>query len=372
MKGKHMRIGIIGTGVGLRTHLPAFQRLDGVEVVALAGSSGVRAKQFAERAKIGRWVEDFRELCAMPDVDLVCVTSPNPFHREQVLDALAHGKHVLCEKPLAMSVAEARDLTAAARTRSDCLTLLNHQLRFNPYIQRVRSLLADGAIGQPYFVRVHQQSTGFSDRSAVWNWSFDRTMGGGVRIAMGSHLLDLLTFWFGRRVVSVYGAVDVVVPDRVGPAGEPRKADADAFFSASVALEGGIDAQLSATAASCGMAQFDFSVYGDAGELHFDLAGKLVGAFLSSRGKVEAIPVAGVTDEERSNKVSIFSGSFVYFAPRIREAIETGDMGAVREAARFEDGLVVHQVLDAIEESARSGDRVRLDQSGATPSAPAK
>jgi predicted dehydrogenase len=354
-----IKVGIIGTGVGLRTHLPAFRESARADVVAVAGSSVERAREFAHAHRI-KYAVDAHSLCLMPEIDLVCVTSPNPYHRAQVEEALAAGKHVLCEKPLAMNLQETSELIAIARERPNQISLINHQLRFNPYIIKVRDMIANGAIGRPYYLRMHQQSTGFADRQARWTWSFDSKQGGGVRLAIGSHQIDLLHFWFGEAVTAVQGAMDPVVRERRGLDGVVTAVKASGFFSASLELESGMSVHLSATAASCGQPTFDFDLYGEEGELHFDLANKLRGAFLSNRGAVQSITVSGVRELERENKVSIFSGSFVYFAPAIVKSLESGDWSDLEPAAKFVDAYKGQVILDALAVAANQGTMQRL------------
>ena len=354
-----IRVGIIGTGVGIRTHLPAFRALKDAEVVALAGSNEQRARFFARKHGIERAM-DYLSLCSLPEIDLVCVASPNPCHRVEVAAALDAGKHVLCEKPLAMSVQETRELNEMSLARPDQLALVNHQLRFNPYVRRVKQLIADGAIGRPYYLRLHQQSTGFADRHAPWSWSFDSSQGGGVRLAMAPHLIDLVLYWFGRRIETVCGAMDPVVLERPASDGAMTQVQASSFFSASLELEGGLSVNLSATAASCAVPGFDFCLYGEEGELYFNLVDKLRGAFLKRRGAVEVIPVAAVSASERENRVSIFSGSFTYFAPEIVNSIRTGDWSGLEPAAKFSDAQDVQVALEALARAANTGAMQRL------------
>lgn len=356
---KRTKIGIIGTGVGLRTHLPAFRQMEDVDVVALAGSSQSRAIDYARENGIQRGLS-YEELCSLPEIDLVCVASPNLHHRAHVQAALEAGKHVLCEKPLAMSVQETTELIELSSAHPSQLALVNHQLRFNPYLRTVKQLVSEGAIGRPYFVKIHQQSTGFSDRSAPWIWSFDADEGGGVRLAMGSHLVDLVKFWFGRKVETVTGSMDPVVLERISSDGRRSKVKASGFFSSYLELQDGISVHLSATAASFSAPRFDFSIFGDCGELHFDLAGKLSGAVLKRRELKVIAPKYSVSEAERENKISIFSGSFPYFANVIVRSIRTGDFGALDVAASFRDALETQAILDALKVSANTGVMERL------------
>lgn len=354
MKNKQIRVGIVGTGVGLRTHLPAFRAIETSEVVALSGRNIERATEFARLNGIEKALST-EELCTLPELDLVCITSPNPFHFKQVVTALEAGKHVLCEKPLAMTIGETQELVDLAATKPNKLALVNHQLRFNPYVLKVRELLHEGAVGRPYHLRVHQQSTAFADPNASWSWSFDADQGGGVRLAMGSHLIDLVRFWLGCEAQSVSGAMDPVISHRANGKGNSTRVRASSFFCASLGFPGGISVQLSSTAAAHSQARFEFSVYGETGELHFDLTSKLKGAFFGSRGTLEEIPVRLVSEPEKLNQVSIFSGSFSYFASRIVAALQADDWQDLDYAAQFRDSLHTQTVLDALLLAANSG-----------------
>ena len=182
-------------------------------------------------------------------------------------------------------------------------------------------------------------------------------------MAIGSHQVDLLHYWFREAVIAVQGAMDPVVRERRGFDGVLTAVRASGFFSASLELESGMNVHLSATAASCGQPAFDFDLYGEEGELHFDLTRKLRGAFLSNPGAVEPIAVNGVTERERDNKVSIFSGSFMYFAPEIVKSLESGDWSHLEAAAWFADAYKVQVVLDALAASANDGTLHRLSAS---------
>lgn len=353
-KDNKVGIGIIGTGVGIRTHLPAFRDLQSATIVAISGSSLDRASEFAGRNKISKAV-DYTTLCRLPDVDLVCVTSPNTFHYAHVKAALEGGKHVLCEKPLALSEKENEDLIRLTEKFPNQISLVNHQLRFNPFLMTVKKILDEGQIGRPYFCRIHQQSTGFSNRNAEWCWSFDAQAGGGVRLAMGSHLVDLVHYWFSASVASVSACLDPVVTQRRLPDGQITNVDASSFFSSSLELENGLNVHMSATAAALSASGFEFSIFGDEGELHFDLEKKLTGAFQEDNTLAKIPSTFDVSAPEMKNQVSIFSGSFPYFASALTSAILTGDDSKLNAAATFADALKTQKVLDEIRISADRG-----------------
>lgn len=356
-----IRVSIIGTGVGIRTYLPAFRRLQNVEVFAISGSSASRSEEFAAKYSIPNPMPDYKSLIDLPEVDLVCVASPNSYHFEHVAYAMTKNVNIICEKPLAMTMYEINHLIDLAKDY-DKLALIDHQLRFNPYLRKVREIIQANLIGRPYFVKLHQQSTGYANRHLEWRWSFDAEAGGGVRLSMASHLIDLITYWFGNKYLTVRGAMGLVVPERRTKDGKVHKVTACSFLSASLAMENNLDIELSTTAASCGIPRFDFSIYGTDGELHFDLESKLRAAYLSSLGYIKPVVVDNVTAEERENKVSIFSGSFVYFAASIVEAITTKKNKCIEDASQFSDAYTTQVILDAIRDSALTGNTVIIKE----------
>jgi len=360
--GSQVRVGIIGTGVGIRTLVPGFRSTGKAEIIGIVGSSPKRAQECAAKVGIPRAFDDYKQLIDCKDIDLICVASPNKYHYEEAAYAIRAGKHLLVEKPLALSSKETAKLAHSVEGYRR-MAVVDHQLRFNPYIQEIKRQIQTGRIGAPYFIRIHQQGTGFSRRDATWNWSFDEKEGGGVLLAMGSHLLDLLWYWLGKaKVYSVDCTIDPVVTERADDLGRMRNVRASSFFAASLSLGGGCTAHLSATAAALGESRFDIDVFGSDGELHFDLAGKLKASYLENVGKIQAVEVSGVTEEEQRNTVSIFKGSFVYFAPAIVEAIVSGDLSNVADGCTFLDAVRTQEVLDALSKAALGGSSVQIDK----------
>lgn len=357
-----VKIGIIGTGVGIRTHLGGFNKVPNAQINGIVGSNEERTTFFAEKYNIPNGFSTYKALCESSEIDLVCVTTPNNNHFEEIKYALSCNKHIIAEKPLAMNMYEVESLIQLSNA-SEKISIIDHQLRFNPYIVKVRDILSSGIIGKLYFIKVHQQSIGFSDKKAKWNWSFDHQLGGGVRLAMATHLIDLLNFWLRKPTVyTVKGAMDVVVPERPNLNGITQKIQASSFFSAALSVQENLEVHLSATAAAFGEPRFDFSIYGSEGEIHFTLNDKLKGSFSSSRGKVDVINVDGVTQDERENRVSIFSGSFVYLANKIIASIISNDRSLISNAAFFSDAFFTQNILDAILISSCSGEVVKLNK----------
>jgi predicted dehydrogenase len=348
-----VRIGIIGTGVGLRTLFPGFKMVADAEIIALSGSSIDRTRFFASEFGIPIACESYLELCMRNDIDLVCVTSPNPFHFEHTKAALDNKKNVLCEKPFTLKRTDMEYLIARHKELG-VLGLIDHQLRFNPYIVKIRDFLRSGLIGKPYFVQIHQQSTSFSDNNAKWSWSFDAEQGGGIRYGMFSHFADLLNFWFHSDYYNLSASLNPVYTERIDCNGKKRAVLASTFCKVSFELSGKLSVILSATAGACGHPSFDVNVYGDKGEIHFDLTHKITLYTLEKKGIKKEIDLPDVYTDEKENKISIFSGSFRYFAPQIIRAINEGNPLYVEYASQFEDAKYTFDFLEAIKESANN------------------
>ena len=353
-------VGIVGTGVGLRTHFPAFSGTVGARVVGIVGSKLARAQIYAEKFSGVTAVDSVDALCLNPDVDIIVVASPNEFRVPHVSSVVSSGKSFLLEKPLGSTAAEAATIAEMLIGYSS-IHLVNHQLRFNPYIRKIRDIVRSGRLGQVYSLQIFQQSIGFSDRNAPWSWSFDSFAGGGVRLAMASHLIDLSRFLLSSaNVFGISAMMDPVVTMRPGPDGQQREISASSFFSASIQMSHHCCVSLMATAAAFGEAGFEIAVHGDDGELRFDLVKKLRGAFRDSRGRFHSIDVEGVSERERRNEVSIFSGSEPYLAACLIDAIREDDRGLIADAATISDALHTQSVLEAMLESSVTGLTVKL------------
>ena len=359
---KKVKIGIIGTGVGIRTHLKGFRTLDNAEVVAIAGRTEARSKEFAEKYDIPVACADYKELCNRDDIDLICVTTPNRLHFDMVKYALKTGKHILCEKPLSDDSKEVKELIKLSKEYKS-LTLVDHQLRFNPYIQKIKNLIESGTLGNVYLVEINQQGSGFANENAAWTWSFDSLQGGGVRLAMASHLTDLIQYWFNSpKPTSVTGYLNPVTYERKDASSKVRKVNASTLCTASIGFANNMQAIFKINAGSYMESRFDIHIFGDKGELTFSLQDKLNLYLRSNVGCKEQLLIDGVFEDEKQNKASIFSGSFRYFAPKLVNSILKNKFDAIKECANFDDAEYNLKILDAIKESANSGVSVQLNK----------
>ncbi len=212
---RDLRAGVVGTGFIGVVHVDALRRL-GVEVAGVVGSSPERAAAKA----IAPVYESYEALLADERVDVVHLTTPNHLHYPQVKQALAAGKHVVCEKPLATTASESGELVELAE-RSGLVHCTNFNIRFYPLVQELRERVRAGEIGQVW--NVHGGY--LQDWLALptdWNWRLEPERAGALRAVgdIGSHWLDLAQFVTGLRVVEVFADLVTAIPVRRRPAGE--------------------------------------------------------------------------------------------------------------------------------------------------------
>jgi predicted dehydrogenase len=206
---------IVGTGFMAGVHADALRRL-GVRVVGCVGSRPEKARAAARARALPEPVERLEELLERADVHVVHVTSPNHAHAEHVRAALAAGKHVVCEKPLARTIAEADELTAlAAAAGRLCAVNLNN--RFYGQVQELRELRRTGALGDVHTVHGSYLQDWLL-READWNWRVDAAQGGPLRAVgdIGVHWLDLAEHVTGERIAAVCAATMRLHPQRAG------------------------------------------------------------------------------------------------------------------------------------------------------------
>jgi predicted dehydrogenase len=211
-------VAVIGSGFIGTVHLEALRRL-GLQVQGLLEASPELGERRAAELGLPRAYASLDDLLADPAVEVVHVTSPNALHYPQVAAILGAGRHVICEKPLAVTSAESADLVSRA-AESGRINVVNFNLRFYPLNQHVRELVADGAIGTPRLITGHY----FQDWllfDTDWNWRLEPEQGGALRAVgdIGSHWLDLTGFLAGDRVTAVMADLETFVKVRKQPAG---------------------------------------------------------------------------------------------------------------------------------------------------------
>jgi predicted dehydrogenase len=200
-----VRVAVIGCGlVAQRSHLPAYQASDEADLVAVSSGRSETARTAAEQFGARKVHATWQKAVADPEVEAVDICTPNALHAPIAIAAARAGKHVLVEKPMALSLDEADAMIAAAREAGVTL-MVAHNLRFAPIYEQVKRIVAEGAIGMPLAARgvfMHAGPDEFWGATSDWFWQAE-TAGGGALIDMGIHMIDLLRWFIDRPVVEV-------------------------------------------------------------------------------------------------------------------------------------------------------------------------
>ncbi len=222
-----LRAGVIGTGFIGPVHVEALRRL-GVTVTAICDVGDLGA-QAAAKLAIPQAFADYRDLLDSPEVDVVHITAPNRFHCEMSLAALRAGKHVVCEKPLAMNTRETKRIVEAAQ-KAACTFAVNYNIRFYPAVLALRGLVRRGELGDIVHVNgSYMQDWLFKDTD--YNWRLLPNEGGKLRAVadIGTHWMDAVSFILGAEIKSVLADLVTWHTTRKRPLGEVQtfaKADA--------------------------------------------------------------------------------------------------------------------------------------------------
>lgn len=211
-------VAIIGTGFIGSVHLGAVRRL-GLRVTGVLGSSAERGAERAAALGVPQAYGSLEALLADPAVDVVHVTSPNHAHSAQVKAILAAGKHVICEKPLAMNSTESAEMVELARA-SNRIAAVCYNTRFYPLNQQARGMVAAGELGDIRLITGHYHQDWLA-KPTDWNWRLETGQGGALRSVgdIGTHLLDLVSFISGLRPTAILADLATFIPERQRPLG---------------------------------------------------------------------------------------------------------------------------------------------------------
>ncbi|MCX7975528.1 MAG: Gfo/Idh/MocA family oxidoreductase [Bellilinea sp.] len=210
-------VGVAGTGFIGPAHVEALRR-NGITVLGLAENTREKAEQKAAEMGIPRIYGSLDEMLKDDDIQVVHLATPNYLHYPHAKAALLAGKHVICEKPLAMNTRESAELVALAKETGK-VNAVNFNIRMYPLVQQARSMVQSGELGDLFIL----QGSYLQDWLLFptdWNWRLEPELGGTLRAVgdIGSHWLDLITFITGLRVVEVFADFKTMHPIRKKPA----------------------------------------------------------------------------------------------------------------------------------------------------------
>jgi predicted dehydrogenase len=371
---------VLGTGFVGIVHVEALRRI-GVEVVGVLGSTPERAAAKAAAAGLPAPYASLDELLADDRVDVVHVATPNHLHVPQVRAALAAGKHVVCEKPLATTAADAAELLRLAEA-AGVVHCTNFNLRYYPLVQHARAVIASGELGRPY----HAQGGYLQDwllHDTDWNWRLDPATGGELRAIgdIGSHWIDLLEFVSGLRVTAVMAELTTHIPVRRRPVGEVETFATSAGERVEVhvatedaahvllRLEDGARAAMTVSQIAAGRRnQLAFEVDCSGGSVAWN-SERNEELFLGRRGRPNELllkdgtllapPAAAVTSYPPGHAEG-YPDTFKHLYAAVYAAVAAGGMPAEPTFPTFAAGLRANVIGEAIARSGRAGRWIEL------------
>jgi predicted dehydrogenase len=342
-----LRAAVIGAGMG-RHHVSGYQSHPEVEVVGLADVDPARAQEIGAQYGVKNLYTDHRKMLDEQKPDLVSIATPNRFHREHALDALGRGAHVLCEKPMALNAVEARQMLDAAEAANRRI-MINFSFRFTPASQALKAEVERGTFGEFYWGRTVWHRRRGVPRMGSWFCQKDLS-GGGPLIDLGVHRLDLALWLLG------YPEADWVLArtyDHLAAArarAEQERYTVEDLAAAFVTFRGGFSLELEASwmAHIAEPELMETRLLGtQAGLVQRNLRGDYVFeayAYTEREGTLYDIALTAAAERSKS--------AYHTFA----DAILSGRP----HPATGQEGLRVMQILDAIYESSRTSEPVRV------------
>jgi len=265
-----IRVAVIGTGFGQKVHIPGFQKHHRTQVVAVYHHQRAMAQQVATAHQIPAAYDSIDELLQHPELDAVSLATPPFLHYEMGKAILRAGKHLLLEKPTALTVAEAQELAAIAQAQN-LITTMDFEYRFVPAWQYLAEQLATGFIGQPRLIRIDWLMSSRANPDRPWNWYAQKALGGGALGALGSHTFDYVDWLFSRfgKVARLSASLNTSIVQRPDPqAGNQLKpVDSDDVCAIHLELTDGTPCHISLSSTSLTGRGHWVEVYGDRGTL---------------------------------------------------------------------------------------------------------
>jgi predicted dehydrogenase len=337
---------VVGTGFGCRIHVPAL-RAAGFDVVGLVGSDSERTRRRAEASAVPQAFTDLDAAIARTGAKIVTLATPPQTHFPLSMVTISRGCHVLCEKPFAMNVGEARAMLEAAK-RAGVVHLVGHEFRWMPDRAIVARAIAEGLIGQPRFVTLIQYlPLVASPESKMPRWWFDPQAGGGWLGAQGSHIIDQVRTWLGE-FASLSAALPMV---------SARAGVAEDSYDLRFRLAGGVEGVLQHTAGAWGPAASMARVAGTEGTVWVEggivrIADRNGTRELPTPPDLVLPPPPAPSDDLRQRFSALELGPYTRLCEALRAAMDGNTSGSAVPVPTFADGLAGMEVLDAIRASA--------------------
>lgn len=369
-------VAVIGTGFIGPVHVEALRRL-AIPVKGILGSSPEKSSAAARMLGLEVGYASLDGLLEDDGVSSVHITSPNQLHLAQATKALEAGKHVICEKPLAMTTAETAELIKIARAHPQQITAVNYNVRFYPLVLQARELIHQGRLGEIYSV-TGSYVQDWLQKPTDWNWRVTAEQGGALRAIgdIGTHWMDLMHFVTGQRVSSLLADLTTFIPERHKPKGSvqtftgkgletdtvPTKVTTEDFGVVLFHYVGGAKGVMHVSQVSAGRKnRLSFEIAGSKGSLawdsespnqlwfgHRDTANEVL-----IKDPVLLEPAVGPYTNYPGGHTEGFPDTFKQLYRAIYDYLAAGDFAAPKPFPTFEDGHYEVMLCEKILESHR-------------------
>ncbi|MGQ9631602.1 MAG: Gfo/Idh/MocA family protein [bacterium] len=277
---KEYGIGMVGYGFIGKVHTYAYKNLDlfydpppcRVKLVGVCTAHEDTAGKAIEQAGYEFATTDYRKLLARDDIHIVNCCTPNYLHKKILVDSLRAGKHIYCDKPLAMNLREAREIVEEAKA-AGVVHQMTFEYRFIPAILRAKQLVDEGFLGDVFSFRSAYLHSGYIDPDRPMSWRLDKGMsGGGALFDLGSHVLDLIRFLLGD-VAEVYATTKTFITERPVREGSPERAkvEVDDLVLMQIRMRNGALGTLEASRVATGTNdELRLEIHGSRGAIYFN------------------------------------------------------------------------------------------------------
>jgi len=381
---KEIKVGIAGTGFIGPAHLEGLRR-NNVKVIGLAENGEELARSKAYDLGIERAYGSLEAMLNDKDIDVVHLATPNNLHFPHAKAALLAGKHVVCEKPLAMNTQESAELVKLAK-ETGLVNAINFNLRFYPISQHARAMVQSGQIGKIYSM-YGSYLQDWLLLETDWNWRLEPNLGGTLRAVadIGSHWLDLMTFISGLRIESVMADFKTFLPIRKKPTKpvetytgklltpedyEDKPIHTEDYASVLLRFEDGARGVLTVSQVSAGRKnRLSYEIDGSKSSLAF-VSERPNELWIGHRDRPNEqllkdpsllLPEAREVSSYPGGHNEGFPDTFKQISAKVYQYIRKGDFFATPDFPTFADGHYELQLCEAIEKSAKEGRWISVD-----------
>ncbi len=371
---KQLRIGLLGFGAMGKTHLYAIQNLPlfygtlpfDARVFGVCTTSMEKSDRIAKEFHIPFAADDPTELISNPDIDIIDICTPNIYHRDALVSAIRAGKHVLCEKPLCISPAEAAEICALPR-REDQICGMVFNNRWLSATMRAKSIIEEGRLGRILSFHAQYLHNSATNTEKNAGWKQDRAIcGGGVLFDLGSHVIDLISHLCGS-ITEVGGMAQIAYPTRRGRNGDVWQTNADESFYLLCKTADGAHGTMQVGKLQIGTNdELSYEIYGERGALRFSLMDPDFLYFYDTAAKDG--PLGGDRGFTKLECVGRYP-DMVFPSPKAPTGWLYGHVSSMHAylsavaaqkpfSPSLEDGAYVQSVMDAAYRSAANGSRM--------------